>query len=168
MHIQKVKKTPKCSWENAYPFFFFSFFNFLWKSPHPIKNQYKNIYIYLYNQWIKALWDFMAWGRINEHRKNLVRRFIKVISNAKSIDEKTRVKSFIPIPWLYEFYFPFLWVLLSFNKWYVISIIKHGAHWQEKLCRKTYKSRARLIRFFTWSKVQKNQKDLLSRIMGST
>ena len=48
----------------------------------------------------------MAWGRINEHRKNLVRRFIKVISNAKSIDEKTRVKSFIPIPWLYEFYFP--------------------------------------------------------------
>ena len=86
----------------------------------------------------------MAWGRINEHRKNLLRRLIKVINNAKSIDEKTRVKSFIPIPWLYEFYFPFLWVLLSFNKWYVISIIKHGAHWQEKLCRKSYKSHARL------------------------
>ena len=40
----------------------------------------------------------MAWGRINEHRKNLVRRFIEVINNAKSIDEKTWVKSFIPVP----------------------------------------------------------------------
>ena len=37
-----------------------------------------------------------------------------------------------------------LWVLLSFNKWYVISIINHGAHWWKKLCRKSYKSHARL------------------------
>ena len=74
----------------------------------------------------------MAWGRINEHRKNLVKRFIKVTNNTKGIDEKTRVKNLYPCP-----------MTLS------------------------SKSHARLIRFFTWSKVQKDEKDLLIRIMGS-
>ena len=40
----------------------------------------------------------MAWGRINGHMKSLEGRFIKVINSANRIDEKARVKSFIPVP----------------------------------------------------------------------
>lgn len=53
--------------------------------------------------------SIMAWGRINVHRKNLVRRLIKVLLpkswssmiqwyTAKRIDEKTLVKKFIHVP----------------------------------------------------------------------